>query len=294
MQLRGVGIWSGDLRGGGDPALAVEAAAELDELGYTALWMPNFTNGPLVEPIRLVLDASERLVAATGILNVWERAAERTADDFQAVKASHPDRFLLGLGISHAALVDREHPGRYQRPLANMCRYLDELDAIEQTAPRDSRVLAALGPRMLELARDRAAGAHPYFVPPEHTVKARELLGDALLAPEQAVLLERDPGRARELARSHMAPYLELPNYVNNLLRLGFDEGDLKGGASDRLTDAIVAWGDAESIRARVQAHFDAGADHVCVQVIHEDVGTLPVAQWRELAPVLTGVGAKR
>jgi probable F420-dependent oxidoreductase len=287
MGLTGTGIWSGDLRAGGEPSLAAEAAAEVEELGYTALWLPGFTDGPLVEPISTVLSATTRLVAATGILNVWMREAARTAADFDRVQSAHPDRFLLGVGISHSVLVDRDQPGRYRRPLTTMREYLDALDAASPPVPRAGRVLAALGPRMLELARDRAVGAHPYFVPPEHTALAREILGDGLLAPEQAVLLETDAVRAREIARQHVAVYLQLPNYTNNLLRLGFSEEDLAGAGSDRLVDAIVAWGDAETIRARVQAHRDAGADHVCIQVLHADTGTLPREQWRELAGVL-------
>jgi probable F420-dependent oxidoreductase len=287
MRLTGTGIWSGDLRAGGDPGLAADAAAEIEELGYTALWMPGFTDGPLAKPISTVLGATTRLVAATGILNVWTGEAARTAAEFDRIQTAHPDRFLLGLGISHAALVDRDQPGRYRRPIATMREYLDALDAASPPVPAAARVLAALGPRMLELARDRTAGAHPYFVSPEHTARAREILGDGLLAPEQAVLLETDPGRARELARSHVSFYLNLPNYANNLLRLGFSQEDLADGGSDRLVDAIVAWGDADAIRARVQAHRDAGADHVCVQVLHSDTGTLPRAQWRELAGIL-------
>jgi probable F420-dependent oxidoreductase len=287
MRLTGIGIWSGHLRAGGDPLLAAEAAAELEELGYTALWLPGFTDGALVEPISAVLGATTRLVAATGILNVWMREPARTAADFGRIQTAHPDRFLLGLGISHAVLVDREQPGRYGRPIATMREYLDALEAAAPPVPRGSRVLAALGPRMLELARDRAAGAHPYFVPPEHTALAREILGDGLLAPEQAVLLETDPVRAREIARGHLSVYLQLPNYTNNLLRLGFSDEDLAGGGSDRLVDAIVAWGDAEAIRARVQAHRDAGADHVCIQVLQADAAALPREQWRELAGIL-------
>ena len=287
MRLTGIGIWSGDLRGGGDPGLAAEAAAEVEELGYTALWMPGFSDGPLVDPILTVLDASTRLVAATGILNLWMRDAARTAAEFAHIQAAHPDRFLLGLGVSHAAVVDREQPGRYQRPLATMRDYLDGLDAATPPIPPGARVLAALGPRMLELARDRAAGAHPYFVTPEHTARARAILGDGLLAPEQAVLLETDSVRAREIARTHVSVYLRLPNYTNNLLRLGFSDEDVAGAGSDRLVDAIVAWGDADTIRARIQAHRDAGADHVCLQALHADPGTLPLEQWRELASIL-------
>jgi probable F420-dependent oxidoreductase len=173
-----------------------------------------------------------------------------------------------------------------------MRAYLDAMDEAvffaAQPPSEPERVLAALGPKMLELARDRAAGAHPYFVPVEHTAFAREALGPgSRLAPEQAVVLETDPTTAREIARSHMKIYLGLPNYTNNLRRFGFDDDDLAGGGSDRLVDAIVAWGTTDAVVARVQAHLDAGADHVCIQVVDADLRALPMRQWRELAGAL-------
>jgi probable F420-dependent oxidoreductase len=172
-----------------------------------------------------------------------------------------------------------------------MREYLDQLDAAEPPVPPDARFLAALGPKMLELARDRSSGAHPYFVPVGHTAYARAILGpDRLLAPEQAVLLETDAKRARELARLHVSRYLELPNYTNNLLRHGFAGADLADGGSDRLVDAIVAWGDEQDIAARVGAHLNAGADHVCIQVVGVQGGELPREQWRRLAPALLSV----
>jgi probable F420-dependent oxidoreductase len=171
-----------------------------------------------------------------------------------------------------------------------MRSYLDELDAAGHPVPPESRILAALGPRMLELSRDRSAGAHPYFVPVEHTAVARDVLGAGpVLAPEQAVVLEPDPVRARELARRHVPRYLELPNYANNLRRLGFGDDDLRDGGSDRLVDAIVAWGDEEAIADRVRAHHDAGADHVCIQVVGVDGTAPPRETWRRLAPALSG-----
>jgi probable F420-dependent oxidoreductase len=175
-----------------------------------------------------------------------------------------------------------------------MKRYLDAMDAAPYAGPMPSdgvpRVLAALRPRMTELARDRSAGSHPYFVPPEHTAKARDILGaEPFLAPEQAVVLETDATRARERARTHVARYLELPNYTNNLLRYGFEEDDIRGAGSDRLVDAIVAWGDEAAIAERVRAHLDAGADHVCIQVVGVEPGELPLAPWRRLAAALVG-----
>jgi len=208
-----------------------------------------------------------------------------------------PNRFLLGIGVSHAGLVSRRGHD-YGRPLETMQAYLDAMDAAPfQAAPpleQPPRVLAALGPRMLELARERSWGAHPYFVPVEHTRRAREILGkDRLLAPEQAVALETDPGEARRTARLHTSSYLKLPNYVNNLRRLGYTEEDVAEGGSDRLVDAVVAWGDTDAIAARVDEHLAAGADHVCIQLLTEDRRALPMAGWRALARVLQA-GARR
>jgi probable F420-dependent oxidoreductase len=282
--LGAVGVWSRDLRYHEDRGAVADAAAELEELGYGALFLPDI-GGDVLGDVEHVLDATRSVAVVTGILNIWMHDPAAIAAGCAGVEARHPDRFLLGLGASHASLV----PDRYERPLTAMRAYLDGLDAAAAPVPPESRMLAALGPRMLALARDRTAGAHPYFVPPEHTRWARELLGpDRLLAPEQAVLLERNAARARKRGREHLAPYLQLPNYVANLERLGFGDSDRAGGGSDRLVDAIVAWGDEEAIAARVAEHHAAGAQHVCIQVVGE--GELPRAAWRRLAPVLTGL----
>jgi len=197
-------------------------------------------------------------------------------------------RFLLGLGVSHAVLIDHENPGRYAKPYSKMVDYLDGLDGAKVPFPVDARVLAALRPKMLGLARDRAAGAHPYFVPPEHVARAREILGgDATIGVELAVVIDRDPSTARETARRHTATYVNLPNYTNNLREFGFGDDDFAERGSDRLVDAIVAWGDVDAIVRRVTAMRDAGADHVCIQVIRPD-DAIPRADWRELAPALT------
>jgi probable F420-dependent oxidoreductase len=203
-----------------------------------------------------------------------------------------PGRFLLGLGVSHQPMVDHLRGQHYEKPYTKMRTYLDAMDgALYMAAPpseEPGRVLAALGPKMLELAATRALGAHPYFVPVEHTALARETLGTGpMLCPEQAVVLSTDPIEARAAARQHMATYLGLPNYTNNLRRLGWVDADLGDGGSDRLVDAIVAWGDEDAVIARVQAHLDAGADHVCVQVLDSDAAALPMPQWRRLAPGL-------
>jgi len=290
MDLNGIGIWSGELRFGDDGEKA-EAVAELEELGYAAAWIPD-VGGDVFGALRALLDASTTIVTATGILNLWMHSAAHVGEGFAALETDHPGRTLLGIGVSHHLLIDSTHPGEYTRPLAKTRAYLDELDAISPTVPRDRRVLAALGPKMLGLARDRAGGAHPYLVTPEHTAVARAELGDApLLAPEQHVVLETDPAKARAVAREGLATYLQLPNYVNNWRRLGFGEDDFADGGSDRLVDHVVVWGDEATIVARVQAHLDAGADHVCVQAVTGAERTdLPRAEWRALAPALVGL----
>jgi probable F420-dependent oxidoreductase len=289
MRIGGVGVWSGELRRHEDEAAAGAAAAELEALGYSALWFPGGQGGPVLEAADRLLRATERVPVATGILNVWMHDPAEVARDRARLAEAHPDRFLLGIGIGHRSAVDAKFdPGTYRKPLSTMRAYLDALDAGPPPVPPGERVLAALGPKMLELARDRSAGAHPYFVGVEHTRVARETLGPGpLLAPEQAVVLETDPGRAREIARTHTERYLKLPNYTGNLLRHGLTERDIEGRGSDALVDTVVAWGDGDAIRARIEEHFAAGADHVCVQVITGRPDELPLAQWRELAAAL-------
>jgi probable F420-dependent oxidoreductase len=284
--LGGVGIWNAALRYG-DPGEAADAAAALEEQGYTALWLPD-VGGNLFDALENVLAATSRVTVATGILNLWMHEPEDTAAQYTRLVGEHGHRLLVGIGISHAPLVDSVEPGRYKNPLARTEQYLDALDAIGDTVPRDDRLLAALGPRMLELAGAKAGGTHPYNVSPEHTAFARGILGpDKLVAPEQAVVLERDPERARAIARSFLATYLMLPNYVNNWYRFGITPEDTQDGGSDALVDTLVAWGDVDEIVARIRAHFDAGADHVCVQVLTDQPLGLPTEEWRELAPAL-------
>lgn len=284
MELGRLGVWSGALRFG-DRGAAREATAELEELGYGTVWLPGGIGGDIFDSVEALLEVSSRMVIATGIVNVWMHEAAETATRHAAITGAHPGRFLLGLGISHGPLVDANDPGRYQRPLAAMRQYLDELDASAPPVPIAERVLAALGPRMLELARDRSRGAHPYLVTPEHTLAARAVLGPTpWLAPEQSVALVTDPTAARKIARAHLDIYLRLPNYVNNWRRYGFDEDDFRDGGSDRLVDRIVAWGDEAAIVRRLQEHWDAGADHVCVQILTSEPATLPQEAWRRLA----------
>jgi probable F420-dependent oxidoreductase len=207
---------------------------------------------------------------------------------WKTLTEAFPDRFLLGIGVSHAPMVQGVHKGNYDKPYSTMVEYLHAMDngiffgAAPTTAPQ--RVLAALGPKMLKLAAERGAGAHPYFTPVEHTAFARETMGaNALLAPELAVVLETDAAKAREIARKYMTTYTRLPNYTNNLKRFGFTEDEITK-QEDRLVDAIVAWGSLDTVVAAVKGHLDAGADHVCIQVLTEKTGTLPMREWQELA----------
>lgn len=283
--VAGTGVWAAQLRYG-DPNAIRDMAVELEELGYSALWIPD-VGGDVFAAVEVLLSATRRATIATGILNLWMHTPEETALQHARLTAANGDRFLVGIGVSHQLLIDRGAAGRYAKPLTAMRAFLDGLDEADQPLPRDRRVLAALGPKMLELARGRSAGAHPYNVTPAHTALARDALGpDAFLAPEQAVALTTDASVARAAGRQHASIYLNLPNYTNNLRRLGFIDDDFTDGGSDRLIDALVAWGDEATIAARIQEHRDAGADHVCIQVVTEEAAALP-DQWRALAPAL-------
>lgn len=270
-----------------------DAVAEIEDLGFRAVWIPEgLGSRDALAHASLLLAGGRRIVVATGIASIWARDPVAMANGARALAEAYPGRFLLGLGVSHRTSVDRRGAFTYRRPYARMREYLEAMDSarypIREGVEEPPRVLAALGPKMLRLAAERATGAHPYFVPVEHTAAARETLGPGpLLAPEQAVVLEADVGKARDIARDYMAHYLKLENYTGNLMRLGWSEDDIGGGGSDKLVDAIVAWGDAEAIRARVQEHLEAGADHVSVQPLAEDPKEIPLAQLRELAPGL-------
>jgi len=291
FSLPPIGVWTGALDT--VPASrAQELAGELEELGYGAVWLPEVAGRDVILHLGLLLSATRTLVGATGIANIWARDAVTMAGGVKGLTEAFPERVLLGLGVSHHTLVEGLRKHEYRQPLAVMRTYLDAMDASPYTAVRPStpvrRVLAALGPKMLALAAEKTDGAHPYFVPPEHTVEARAALGTGpLLCVEQAVLVETDPARAREIGRAHTKVYVPLPNYQNNLRRLGFGDDDFVDGGSDRLVDAIVAWGSEADVVRRVQAHFDAGADHVCVQALTESPRQVPDGQWRELAPAL-------
>ncbi|MGW8062830.1 LLM class F420-dependent oxidoreductase [Streptomyces ziwulingensis] len=275
------GVWSTQLRsedpaGGGERA---EAAAELEQLGFGALWLGGNSAARHAVPL---VEATSRIVVGTSIQNIWEHGAPAAAAGFAELEVSHPGRFVLGLGVGHGPRVEG-----YNRPYSTMVGYLDDLDRAGMRSGH--RVLAALGPKMLELSRDRAAGAIPYLVTPEHTARARERLGaEPLLAPEFKVVLASDPAAARATARAYLARYLELPNYTRNLLGLGFTEADVADGGSDRLIDAVFAWGEEGTVRARIDAFLDAGADHVALQVVEDDMTPLPRDGWRRLASLLT------
>ncbi|MGH2500546.1 MAG: TIGR03620 family F420-dependent LLM class oxidoreductase [Candidatus Limnocylindria bacterium] len=288
-----VGVWSFQLeRLGAREARATVAAIE--ELGYGALWIPeSVTSKEVFSHAALLLAGAERIVVATGIASIWARDAYAMRNGERTLAEAFPDRFVLGLGVSHEPAV-RRRGGAYARPLERMRAYLAAMDTARSTAPEPARpaarVLAALGPRMLALAAERTAGAHPYFVPVEHTPLARNALGDGpLLAVEQAVVLRTDAAAAREIARGHMTHYLRLENYANNLRRLGWSDGDLADGGSDALVDAIVAWGDGAAVERRVRAHLAAGADHVCLQVLDAEGTPAPLPQLRELAYLTRG-----
>lgn len=275
------GIWSVGLRSE-DPARRgelTEAAAELEELGYGALWLGGNSAAEHAVPL---IGATSRIAVGTSIQSIWQHEPADSAAAFADLEKAHPGRFVLGLGVSHARRVEQ-----YRRPYSALVSYVDALD--EAGTPADRRVLAALGPKSLELARDRAAGSIPYLVTPEHTAHAREILGEGpLLAPELGVVLETDPTRARALAREFLAIYLPLPNYTNNFLRHGFTEDDLTDGGSDRLIDSLFAWGDDTRIRDRITAFQQAGADHLALQVIDDGSReALPRGAWRTLASLL-------
>jgi probable F420-dependent oxidoreductase len=281
MNLGQIGVWSSAMRMV-DPPVISDTAAAIEDMGYGTLWIPGGVGGDVLDRCGAALGATSSLRVATAILNIWRHDPAEVAAATADLQEENGGRFVLGLGVSHQPLIGES----YVAPLKKMNDFLDQLDAAGQ--PASDRVVAALRQRMLELSRDRAAGSHPYFVPPEHSAAARAVLGSGpVLAPEQTVVLETDPSTAREVARKFCDGYLQLPNYSNNLRALGYSDEDLQPPGSDRLVDAIVAWGDEGAIATRVRAHLDAGADHVCIQVLAGDYSTVPMEAWRTLAPAL-------
>ena len=287
MNLGRIGLWTADFDL--QPmSKAQEAIAQVEEMGYGAVWVPEAVIREPFASTALLLSATKKLVLGTGIASLHARTAQTMQAGWKTLTEAFPDRFLLGIGVSHAPMVQGVHKGNYDKPYSTMVEYLDAMDkgiffgAAPTTAPQ--RVLAALGPKMLKLAAERGAGAHPYFTPVEHTAFARETMGaNALLAPELAVVLETDAAKAREIARKYMTTYTRLPNYTNNLKRFGFTEDEITK-QEDRLVDAIVAWGSMDTVVAAVKGHLDAGADHVCIQVLTDKPRTLPMREWQELA----------
>jgi probable F420-dependent oxidoreductase len=276
-----IGVWwSGSWRVPDEPDLDV--AHELESLGYTTLWSSGGYSPGLSAHFGELLGATERAHVASGVVSVWHATPGDVGAAVADLEARYPGRFLLGIGASHAVITPD-----YARPYSKVVAYLDALDALEAPVPPQRRMLAALGPRMLELAAARSAGAHPYFVPVEHTERARQRLGAGpILAPEVAVVLDTDPASARALARTYAAIYLPLPNYADNLRTLGYGDDDIDAGGSDRLIDAVIPWGDVDTVAARIRQHLEAGADHVCIQVV-ADYSAFPLAPYRDLAATL-------
>lgn len=283
MELGRIGIWSAALRNAERDA-AANAARELEELGYGAVWFPGGPREGSTEHITALLAATQRVAIAPGILSIWTHPAPDVTHDFFEWEQRFPGRYLLGIGISHSHVVERAGL-TYARPMQKLKSYLDELDAQSPAVPVDRRCIASLGPKSLQLARDRTWGTHPYFVPVAHTKVAREAVGPGkLVATELMVVLDDNPETARATARQHMAMYLGAPNYVNNLLRLGYAQDDIDNGGSDKIVDDIVAWGTPERILERVREHHAAGADHVCIQVLNQDRRMPALNEWRTLA----------
>ena len=287
-----VGLWTGTLDAL-DARAAQEAVAELDELGYPAIWFGEAYGREAFTAAALLLAACPRMGVATGIANIYARDPVSANAAGRALHDAYRDRFVLGLGVSHRPLVERLRGHEYLSPLETMTSYLAAMDSARFMAagPPDApaRVIAALGPKMLDVARDHCDGAHPYLVTPAHTAEARARLGDTpILAVEQAVVLTSDEATFRSRAHAHLEIYTGLPNYRNSWRRQGYGDEDFVRGRSERLADALVVWGDEARICARIQEHLDAGADHVCVQVLGTDPFTPPFEDWRTLAPSLT------
>lgn len=285
MKLGKLGVWY--FLDGMPAGAAAEAAQRIEGLGYSALWIPEATGrNPMVHASWLLANTDE-LVVATGIANIYHREPGVTVSAQKALAEQSGGRFLLGIGVSHKPFVEGVRGLNYGPPVATMRRYLDQMAAAPYTSVPPGEdpptVIAALGPKMLALAAEQTAGAHPYFVSPDHTAMAREILGpDKWLCVEQKVILEPDPARARELARPAAQMYLALPNYRNNWLRMGLTEADLNDGGSDRFIDATFAWGTQARIEARIREHFDAGASHVCIQPVNPN-GQFGDLHWEAL-----------
>ena len=291
-KLRGtVGVWT--FAGEWTPAQrSGEVALELESLGFSAMWIPEAWGREALTNAGLLLPATSSLVIATGIANIWARDAVSAANAARTLNAAYGDRFVLGLGVSHRPLVERLRGHNYATPLTAMRDYLTALDAAPMFAPEKdvpfARVIAALGPKMLELGATNANGVHTYAVTPEHTAIARRAVGDAFIGVEQAIVLGQSREEFLRRAHGHLEAYTGLENYTNSWRRLGFGDDDFVRGGSVLLCDALVVHGDEGDVLARIREHCDAGADHVCLQVLGDELTTAPLEDWRRLAPVVT------
>jgi probable F420-dependent oxidoreductase len=291
-RLRGsIGLWTSTLDTV-SPAESADCAQEIESLGYRALWVPEAWGRESFTNASLLLSSTTSLVVATGIANIWARDAVTTANGAKTLTAAYDERFLLGLGVSHEPLVTRLRGHHYETPLLVMRDFLLAMDGApmmaEEGRTRVPRVIAALGPRMLELAAELTDGAHPYLVTPEHTQLARSLVGDKFLGVEQAVVLGQSREEFLRRAHQHLEHYSGLENYRNSWRRQGFSEDDIVRGGSERLCDALVLHGDVDAILEGARRHLDAGASHVCLQVLGADPSEVPRDEWRQLAPVIT------
>ncbi|MER7588913.1 LLM class F420-dependent oxidoreductase [Micromonospora sp. NPDC127501] len=286
MAQRLVSVWQPFFLASESQGAAIDAATELEDLGYSRIWFSGGFGENVAPRFREILDGTTRIGVATGIVSIWHSSPDEAAAFAKDAEQAHPGRFLLGLGASHAVVVESGGTD-YRKPYSRMVQYLDGLDAAG--LPPERRILAALGPRMLELSRDRSTGAHPYFVPAEHTAEARAAIGpDRLLAPEVAVVLDGDATTARATARQYTSGYLALPNYTNNLRRFGWTDEDFADGGSDRLVDALIPWGSVEKVVAGLEKHYQAGADEVAIQVLNGgDDTAFPSDAFRALAAAL-------
>ncbi len=263
---------------------SADTAGRLEELGYPVLWIPEALGREAFAASAFLLARTDKITIATGIANVYARDAMGAAAARKQLAEQSGGRFLLGLGVSHQPMVEGLRGHSYTKPLEFMSSYLDAMDRAPYIGPAPAEpapiVIGALHPKMMKLAAERTRGIHPYLVPPEHTAFARETVGEGpLICTEQKVILETDPSKAREAARKAIGFYLELPNYRRNLMRFGMTESDFENGGSDKCVDAVVAWGDEKAIEARIRAHHDAGADHVCIQPLRAD--GQPEPDWR-------------
>jgi len=293
LRAHRTGLWTPALDSLPGPG-AQDAARQIEELGYGSLWFGEAYGRESFSAAQALLAATGRMVVGTGIANIYARGAMAANGAVRLIEALSPGRFVVGLGVSHQRPLERDRKVAYRPPLEAMTEYLDDLDSATYYGADSVRppiVLAALGPKMLGLARDRTAGAHPYLVTPGHTASARETLGpDPLLVVEQAVVVRQDREESLRRAHDHLNIYTGLPNYRNSWLRQGFTEEDLVRGGSDRLADALVVQGDEDAVVERVRQHLDAGADHVLLQVLGVDLGQVPMDEWRTLAPAVTGI----